>query len=193
MDENRRRIVAWVAAKVMPFEPSVHAWLRRSLVSQEDIDDLIQEAYCRLSSLDAVDHIARPDGYFFQTVRMLLTEQIRRSRIVRIDSATEIETLPIYSDEPSPERITAARRELAKVKQVIDALPDRCRRIFVLRKVHGVPQREIARMLGVTESIVENDGVKGMRLILQALRAEDERESGNRNMSDEPARNRSRD
>lgn len=170
MEGNRRKIVAWVGAHLMPHEPVVRRWLRRSLVSREDIDDLVQEAYCRIASLESIDHIERPDRYFFQTVRMLLAEQVRRSRIVRIESVTEIDALSIYSEEPSPERITAARLELAKVQKLIEGLPERCRRIFELRKIHRVPQREIARMLGVTESTVENDGVKGMRLIMQALR-----------------------
>jgi len=194
VEENRRKIVAWVGTHVMPYEPGVRAWLRRSLVSPEDADDLIQEAYCRLAALESVDHIARPDGYFFQTVRMLLTEQVRRSRIVRIETVTEIDSLSIYSDDPSPERITAARRELARVRDLIEGLPDRCRRIFELRKIHGVPQREIARMLGVTESTVENDGVKGMRLILKALRED----AGGSDAApvkayDDRARNRRRD
>lgn len=194
MDEQRRRIVAWVATQVMPHEPGVRAWLRRALVSQDDVDDLIQEAYCRLSALQTVDHIQRPDGYFFQTVRMLLADRVRRSRIVRIESVTEIDQLPIYSEEVSPERITGARRELARVQQLIDGLPARCREIFVLRKIHGLPQREIAERLGVTESTVENDGAKGLRMIMKALR-EDEigRGAAQRIERDEPARNRRRD
>jgi RNA polymerase sigma-70 factor (ECF subfamily) len=169
---DRAKIVAWVGAQVMPHEAAVRAWLRRSLVSHEDIDDLIQEAYARIAALEEVDHILRPDGYFFQTVRNLLGDHLRRSRIVRIDAATEIDSLSLYDDEPSPERITAARRELARVRELIAALPDRCRRIFELRKIHGLPQREIARLLGVNESAVENDGAKGLRLILKALRDE---------------------
>ena len=54
-------------------------------------------------------------------------------------------------------------------------------------------QAEIARMLGVTESTVENDGVKGMRLIMKALREDDDPAVGQRKSSDEPARNRRRD
>lgn len=193
MDESRRKIVAWVGAHLMPHEPAVRRWLRRSLVSRDDVDDLIQEAYCRIASLDSIDHIERPDRYFFQTVRMLLAEQVRRSRIVRIESVTEIDSLSIYSEEPSPERITAARRELAKVQKLIEGLPERCRRIFELRKIHGVPQREIARMLGVTESTMENDGVKGMRLIMQALREGGGLEVIREKVSDERARNSRRD
>lgn len=193
MDENRRKIVAWVGAHVMPYEPAVRRWLRRSLVSRDDVDDLVQEAYCRIASLESVDHIVRADSYFFQTVRMLLAEQVRRSRIVRIESVTEIDSLSIYSDEPSPERITAARRELAKVQRLIEGLPDRCRRIFELRKIHGVSQREIARMLGVTESTVENDGVKGMRLIIKALKEGGGLEIVRDKASHESARNPRRD
>jgi len=191
--EHRRRIVAWVAAHVMPHEGGVRAWLRRSLLNPEDVDDLIQEAYARMAALESTEHIEKPDGYFFQVVRNLLTEQIRRSRIIRIEAATELESLSIYTDEPSPERAIAARRELARVKELIEGLPDRCRRIFELRKIHGLPQREIARMLGVTESTVENDGVKGLRLIMQAMREQDAQFESNLKEHDDRTRYRRRD
>jgi RNA polymerase sigma-70 factor (ECF subfamily) len=170
MSERNQRLVAWVSTQVMPHEPAVRAWLRRSMVSLDDADDLIQEAYASLASLDAFEQIARPDGYFFQIVRNLLTDQLRRARIVRIESVAEMDTLKAASDEPSPERATAAKRELEMVQKVIAALPDRCRRIFEMRKIQGLSQREIAKQLKVSESIVENDGVKGMRLIMQAMR-----------------------
>ncbi|MET0338416.1 MAG: sigma-70 family RNA polymerase sigma factor [Caulobacter sp.] len=158
----------------MPHEPKVRLWLKRALVSPDDIDDLIQEAYCRLSSLETVDHIDRPDGYFFQIVRNLLTEQLRRARIIRFEAASELETQEFACDEPSPEQTTAARRELARISRLIEALPDRCRKVFRLRKIDGVPQREIARMLGISEASVENEGVKGLKLIMQALREDAE-------------------
>ena len=173
-DEGRRRIVAWVADCVMPHEAKVRAWLARSRVSQEDVDDVIQEAYCRLSALDGFEAIARPDAYFFSIARNLLAQQMRRARIVRIEAVAEIEALSPFDDAPSPERQAGGRIELARVRELVAALPERCRRIFELRKIEGVPQREIARMLGVSESKVENDAAKGVRMILAALRAQDE-------------------
>lgn len=171
-DDRRGRIVVWVVAHVMPHEPGVRAWLQQSAVSGPDIDDLIQEAYCKLAGLDSVEHIGRPDSYFFQLVRNLLMDQMRRARIVRIETVAEIDALSVLSDAPSPERIAASRRELEQVRRLIAALPDRCRRVVELRKIEGVPQREIAARLGISESTVENEGVRGMRLIMQALRAE---------------------
>lgn len=171
--EGRRRIVAWVAQSVMPHEAKVRAWLSRARVSREDIDDVIQEAYCRLSALDDIEAIDRPDAYFFSIARNLLASQLRRARIVEIEAVAEIEAMAPFDDMPSPERQAAARLELARVRELVTALPERCRRIFELRKLEGLPQREIAERLGVTESVVENEGAKGVRLILAALRGQE--------------------
>jgi DNA-directed RNA polymerase specialized sigma24 family protein len=52
---------------------------------------------------------------------------------------------------------------------VIEALPDRCREIFELRRVQGVSQRDIAAQLGIAEHVVEAQAVRGLKLILKAL------------------------
>lgn len=172
VDDSRQRLVTWVAGQVMPHEPRVRSWLRQRLQSSEDIDDLIQEAYAKLAALPAFDHIARPDTFFFQIVRNLLVDQIRRSRVVRIEAATELDVPSVYTEEPTPERIAGARRELARVAELIEGLPDRCRRVFTLLKVEGLSQKEVAARLGVSESVVENEGVKGIRKILKTMREE---------------------
>lgn len=169
MTEPSRRIVDWVASEVLPHEGAVRAWLRRAFADRAEIDDVIQEAYCRLSTLTDVAHIDNPRAYLFQSARNIVLEQMRRARIVRIDALTEMDAANIMDDEPSPERIAAGRRELARVKALMDALPDRCRTILQLRKIHGLSQREIALRLGVSENVVENDAARGLRIIVKAM------------------------
>src|SRR6185369_17960765 len=101
MEESRQRIVAWVGTHILPHEGAIRAWLRRSRVSPDDIDDLVQEAYCRIAGLERIDHIERPQGYFFQVVRMLLAERLRRSRIVQIETVAEMDTFPFESEQSS--------------------------------------------------------------------------------------------
>ena len=168
MIEDRAMIVAWVGREILPHEADVRAWLRRSLVAEGEVEDVIQEAYCRLLSLKTTSHIANPRGYFFTAARAVVIDHLRRSRVVHMETVTEIEALNVVLDEPSPERVAAGRRELERVGRLIAALPERCRRVFELRKIEGLPQREIAHVLGVSETIVENDVVKGLRLILKA-------------------------
>lgn len=166
--QDDRHVIAWVAREILPHEAEVRGWLRRSLLAQGEEEDVIQEAYCRLSALDGVAHISNARAYFFQVVRGIVIDQLRRARVVRIETVTEVDALRLPTDAPSPERIAGARRELAHVRGLIDALPDRCRRIFELRKIEGRSQKEIAMLMGVNEHVVENDVAKGQRLILKA-------------------------
>ncbi len=167
-EEARRRIMAWVGREVLPHEADLRRWLRR-IVPEAEVEDVIQDAYCRIAGLERVDHIRNGRAYLFQAAKSIVIDRLRRARVVSIEAVTEIDALDVVHEEPSPERVAAGRRELARVRGLIDALPERCRRIFELRKVHGLPQREVARMMEVPETTVENDVVKGLRLILRAM------------------------
>jgi RNA polymerase sigma factor (sigma-70 family) len=167
-DGSRLRVMAWVAREVLVHEASLRAWLRRRM-SPDDVEDVVQECYCRIASLGDVSHIRSGRAYLFTTARMLVLERIRRSRVVSIDTAIELETLDVADEHPSPEQIAAGRQELHRVKRLIDELPERCRNIFRMRKIEGLSQKEVAEALNISEHIVENDVVKGLRLILKAV------------------------
>lgn len=173
MRQSRREIVTWVGSNIVPHEGDLRARLRRMAVPEDEISDIVQDAYVKIAKLDSVAHIRSGRSYFFTTARTMLLDRIRRERIVRIDSMTEMEALRLADDDPGPERRVSARIELERVRRLIEALPDRCREIFELRRVQGVPQREIAERLGIAEHIVEAQAVRGLKLILKAL-AQDE-------------------
>ena len=152
----------------------MRAWLRRWMGGRKhDVDDVLQEAYCRLAELESSEHIDSGRAYFFQTARNIVLEQARRSKIVRIDNSLDSEGLNVPDGAPSPEQVVSGVRELQRVQRLIEGLPTKCRRVFVLRRVHGVPQREIARMFGISENTVEMQAVKGLKLLMKAMEGED--------------------
>lgn len=169
--QSRAEIVAWVGCHIIPCEGLVRAKLLRQGVSREDVDDVVQDAYLAISRLDGVAHIEHPRAYFFTVVRNALLQRLRRERVVRIDSLSE--ALAVADDAPNPERQSTSRMELERVRRIIEALPPRCREIFVLRRIQGVPQREIALRLGVTEKVVEAQAIRGLKLIMNEIRNED--------------------
>src|SRR6185437_8177695 len=138
-------------------------------VPLEEISDIVQESYLRIAKLDSVAHIRNGRAYFFTTARAVLLQRVRRDKIVRIDSLTEAEALKLHDDDPWPERRVSARLELVRVRNLIEALPSSCRQIFELRRIEGVPQREIAERLGIPEHTVEAQSRRGLKLILKAL------------------------
>src|SRR3546814_16985538 len=98
---------------------------------------------------------------------MVMLQRIRRNRIVRIDHLTDAQALALEDDAPGPDRHVAARRELARVRRMIDDLPPRCREVFELGRVDGVSQREIDERLDLPENTVEPQAIRGPQLILQ--------------------------
>lgn len=161
-----------MGSHVIPHEADLRAWLRRMAVPDDEIGDIVQDAYVKIARLDEVSHIRNGRAYFFSTARSVLLDRIRRDRIVRIDSLTEADALVLADDDPGPERRVGARQELERVRRLIADLPERCRVIFEMRRIKGVPQREIAERLGVPEHTVEAQAIRGLKLILKAV-AED--------------------
>lgn len=177
-DQHQAIIMDWVGKEILPHEPAVRAWLRRSLDADE-LEDVVQQCYAQIAALRDVSHIRSGRAYFFTTARNVLLMRIRRARIVRIDTMAELGNYEAVGDDPSPERIVAGRSELDRVRRLIDKLPPRCSQIMRLRKIDGLSQKEVAMRLGVEEHIVENDIAKGLKLILQGI-AEGERSAERR-------------
>lgn len=164
-DERAR----WLAGQILPHEPALRAWLSRRLGAGMDVDDVIQESYAVLVELRDVAHIRDSRAYLFTTARSVVLQQVRRSRIVPIEAVAEIDRLSIDHDERSPDRHAAANQELRRISGMIATLPGKCRQAFVLRKVEGLSQREIAKRMGISENTVEKHVGKGLRLLMQAL------------------------
>ncbi len=191
---DRLKLMAWVGSEILPHEADLRRYLRKTL-EPADLEDIIQEAYCRIAGLASVDHIQSGRAYLFQTAKMIIVDRMRRARIVSIEQVTEIENLHVVDEQPSAERVLAGRRELARVCGMIDALPDQCRTIFRMRKIDGLAQSDVAKALGLPEHKIENDIKKGLKLILKSI-ADGERtaEAALREVGrDERTRNRRND
>lgn len=145
--------------------------LQRSGVALHEIDDLIQDAYCKLAMLASVDHIDRPHAFFMQMVKNLRRDRLRRDKIIHFEEFTETGVSIVDNREPSLEAVVCARQELSLVEAVLANLPTRCRDIFTLKRIEGLSQREIARRLGVSEHIVENDVRKAVKALQLRLRS----------------------
>ena len=80
MTQSRKEIIAWVGSHVLPHEAAVRAWLKRWTGRDQDIDDVIQEAYCHPAVMEDVTHVGNGRAYLFQTTRNIVLEQVRRSK-----------------------------------------------------------------------------------------------------------------
>ena len=165
-------VARWVAREILPHEGRVRAWLTRQWRGAVDVDDILQEAYCRLSGLRSVDHIENPLAYFRRTAHAAAVDAIRQ-RTKNIVSMTEIDWFDVLDESPSADRVVQGAQELARVGKLLAGLSDSCRRVIEMRRIEGLSQRETAERLGVSENVVENHIIRGIRRVLAAMAEQD--------------------
>ena len=133
----------------------LRAWLsNRFPAGSSDLDDVMQEAYMRVLQAHANGTLQYPKAFLFAIARNLTLDRLRHKSVLRTEPLVDSGALDVLDDEGDVPSSVARNQELALLTQVIQSLPDRCRQIFTLRKIYGMPQKEIAKKLGISEHTV---------------------------------------
>lgn len=156
----------WFLHHVLPHETGLRAWLGRKRHSGIDVDDVIQETYTVLAARERMDDIRNPRAYLFQVAHSIVVRHIRRAAVVSIQAVEDMEGFDPVDEAASLEQTLIARDELRRLAEAIAAMPVQTREAFVLRRVHGHSQREIARRMRLSESTVEKHIARGVRLLI---------------------------
>jgi|SRR6185437_6114979 len=181
----------WFKREILVHEAALVRYLTRIWPHRHEISDLRQDIYVRVYESAEKTVPFAPKSFLFATARHLLTDRIRRRRIVSIDAVGgDLDALNVLIEEISPEQQTSAHQELRRLAEAIDRLPPRCREVVWLRRVDELPQKQVALQLGITQKAVEKQVMKGMKLLAAAFfrndtgdpsepRAEDSEETEN--------------
>ncbi|MEX2045179.1 MAG: RNA polymerase sigma factor [Opitutus sp.] len=164
----------WFAEEVQPHELPLRSYLRRAVSSLADVDDLVQDCYARIWRAKGRGAVRAPKSYLFaiarNAVRDLLARRAR-AQIIPLSEITENGALSVLGVDDGVVESVCHQQELELLAEAIEALPVRCREVLLLRKIKGVPQREIAALLDISENTVESLAVKGTRRCVEYLRA----------------------
>lgn len=161
----------WFAENLQPHEPMLRAWLRSRFTLEIDLDDIVQESYFNVLQGRTRGEIRSPKAFLFATARNVVLGRLRHLKVERIDSLAETDFSGILDEGEGVPEVVARAEELEMLTKAIQSLPRRCRQIVTLRRIYGLPQKEIAAQLGISEHTVEAQGTIAVRKIAEYFEA----------------------
>ena len=141
----------------------LRAWLQDRFALGNAVDDIVQEACLRAIKARDRGVLNSPKAFLFKVSRNLAIDFLRKkSKFPTLPIAHLEESNVIKLSDSIPEMVSR-NQELEILKKAIKSLPERCREIFTMRKIYGIPQKEIAATLGLSRNTVSAQLTIGLR------------------------------
>ncbi len=149
-------------------------FVTRLIGSGDTAEDIAQETYLKLAKRRGQGReIERPKAYLLTAARNLVNDHATK-RLTKAACEKACGALPeVASEAPMLDAALDARRRLELMAQVLNELPSACREAFVLNKLRGLGQREIAERLDISISMVEKHVIRALTHCRDRLRQAD--------------------
>ncbi|PHS15908.1 MAG: RNA polymerase subunit sigma-70 [Kangiella sp.] len=142
------------------------AWIASRIVPPHEIEDIVQETYVRVCQFRTTGEVREPRALLLKTAKNIALDHVKRAEW-RLNSSYEDESIISENDKhdstSDPFNQVASDQEFGQFCEIVRELPQQCKKVFILKKVYGYSQREVAKELGISESTVEKHIAKGMK------------------------------
>ena len=145
-------------------ETALKRFLRRFIKSREGADDLAQEAFLRAFAAESGRVIVSHKAFLFKVAKNLALNELAKQSSAAIEPLGDFEGQEVLEDssQAAVDDVVDGRERIRVLAQAIAALPPQCAKVFVLRKMQGLSQKEIAARLNISVRTVENHVALGL-------------------------------
>lgn len=139
-------------------------FLLRMLGSADAAADAHQETYLRMLGALSRTTVEHPTAFLFQIANNVALRMRNRRSLegTLFQPVTDLDLAQIADGYAMPERQVIAREELRRLAAAIDALPPRCREVFLLVRFENLSNGEAAARLGISRNMVEKHLIRAL-------------------------------
>lgn len=153
----------WFEREVQPHGEALKSYLASRYPCLTDVDNLVQESLVRVLRTWHKTAVASPKALLFTVGRNLAKDILRRQKVICYEPIEDNDKSTVLNDDTDVVEDISHQQELRLLEAAIQALPERCKQIMILRVKHDLPQKAIAQRLGISISAVEKQLARGIR------------------------------
>lgn len=140
------------------------ALLRRG-VAYDEVEDLVQEAFLKVEQYERSQSVRSREAMVMKVAVNLSIDKARRE--ARAPFAVSDDVQALADLVPNPEEIVREQLRLQHAAKGLDSLPERTRRILLLRRLEGFKYDEIAEREGMSVAAVEKRVARAMLKLME--------------------------
>jgi RNA polymerase sigma-70 factor, ECF subfamily len=139
------------------------------VVKDEDIaKDIVQDVFIKLWEKKKTVETINIEAFIFKSVKNQCLTHIKHLKIVEnvnsnLSNLSEVEELYRIDFVRNEPYILIEKELQIQIEGVVDLLPSQCRNVFMLSRVDGMKNREIAEKLGINIKNVERHITRALR------------------------------
>lgn len=138
-------------------------YIRYKVTCPHCAKDVLHDALLRYALITLPNNVLQPHAYLSRIVSTVIVDNYREiKRYEPILPSNEVEVSTVDHFFPSAEYLVDLQQRLSALQVIINALPKKCRQVFLLYRIEGYSQREIALHLGVSLKTVEAHMARAM-------------------------------
>ena len=148
------------------FRKPLMSYFLRRVGSRAEAEDLTQDVFVRLLAASDRRPVEDVEALVFVTAGNLLKDRGRKAQrrgqvaISPMHDATVASLSREFVEDRTPERVLLGRESITAMLAALDELGERTRDIYILFRLEGMKQAEIAALFNIGRSTVEKEVMK---------------------------------
>jgi RNA polymerase sigma factor (sigma-70 family) len=134
---------------------SLVQFLRARTATEQDAEDAAQESMAKLLRYRDSEPPSAWKQLLYRIAVNVAHDQFRVAQTHRSKDHVALDGLDIAASEQSPEQRAVYEQQMARLSQAILALPPKCQRVYLLKRVHDLSHAQIAERCGISIKMVE--------------------------------------
>ncbi|MFJ4388658.1 RNA polymerase sigma factor [Pseudomonas soli] len=146
--------------------------IRRRFSNQHFARDVVHDVCVQILEKPPLNAISVPMAFLRRATLNRAIDRRRAESTRMLYAQSQIAVVEQHCDPLDGAMALEFEQRLRALLAVIDALPARQRQVFLLHRIHGMPQKDIAQELEISVNMVAQHFMRAMRTLAQRWQPE---------------------